>query len=219
MAVENSCLHRVLDIKNKEFGINASIKMEAPSVGLALELLFVLRNFEEDDFEEVLFTILKKVDWHSNTALWQIRNFFRKDPITTAEAIHKSLIQGYDLPEEIEKEAKESGDIAEEEPKAWGDIIASFCVIYEVDPNTVRKEYPFPYFLEMLSRMEQVKYQKRIERGLSTAFGMGGIKKEMSEEWFDRAGYNQTSDAVKGKTNPDKTVKDIEELKKKFRSQ
>ena len=186
MALETSLFYRVLIIRDKQY------KVEAPKVGLSLQLLYVMDHPKEPDFENVFLSLIQGLEFKNQLAFAEILRIWKIAPFEVVKAVKKMITQGYDLPKRVESETDDSGKKQE-----WSEILMEFSHIYQVDPLKVVVEYPFPFFMEMYNQIGKLKYRKRIENGLATGFGSGAIKEEFTTKWFDRAGYTEKKEKPK----------------------
>lgn len=153
--------------------------MDAPTVGVSIELLYCIQNYEEEDFEEVFFSLLKKLDWDSQLAVFEIRCHYRRHKLGVLKGIEKALMQGYSLPESLKtkdpkKKTRRTG---------WIEVISDFCAVYNVDPRTVWTEYPFAFFLELVNELERNRVKQRFEMGMGVSVGFGSIKEDTLNKW------------------------------------
>jgi len=201
MAIETSLFYRVLSVKGKQY------KLEAPTVGLSIQLLYVMERPKEPDFEDVFLSLLNKLEFADKMAYSELLRVWKLFPFEVTKAVKKAIVQGYSLPDGIKKDENRSGKKQE-----WSEIITEFCHIYQVDPYRVVQEYPFSFFLELYNQLGKLKYRKRIETGLATGFGFGSVPKKFTEKWFDHAGYTEPKPEPKKK----KVADTPEEIEKKI---
>ena len=179
--------------------------MGAPKTGVSIELLYCISNSDEDDFEDVFFTLIEKLEWHKGFSISELRRHFKSDPAGVIRGFKQAIIQGYELPQKMDDSKSKAKSMK------WSDLISQFCMVYGTDPMTVWRDYPFAFFLEFMRDLEKYRYQKRLEVGLGTAFGFGSIDREAKERWAKIA-YDVDPDDNKLKEKPkDKTDNEIKD--------
>lgn len=173
MSFELCSSERVVRLQGKEY------RVEAPSVGLGLQILYCLNNLKDDDDFEFLIQTLGKLNWNTNFISNALRIAFRNNPLSFAKGINNIVTQGYELPEELDKKVKE------EKPKIinWSYLLARYCEVYNANPADVWFHTPFPLFLHMNGEIEGIRYRRRIENMIGVGAGMGGVKERETKKW------------------------------------
>ena len=204
-------------ISDREIILNGRLyRIEAPPVGLGLQLLYALDNLNDVQDEEFLFGALDKLSWESPLAVSELRIAYRKDPKKFRRGIRALILQGYEITFETLKKAKEAKKSTGGEKggnRSWRYWVAEYCETYNTDPASVMISTPFCLFLEMTKEIERVKLRKRLETIYGTSGGFGGVDKEKLDEWASRA-YG--SENENGSESPKNRIDYEEELKKEL---
>lgn len=173
---EKSCFDRQVEINSTTYWV------EAPSLGLGLQILHVLDNLETEDDEQLLFRHLSKLEWSSTQAISDLRRLRKKNHFLFASHIKMIVMLGLELPKEIKKRVK---DLEDKKETAWRYMLAEYCRIFNANPYHVWDNTPFTFFVSMMKEIAPAQARNRLDMLLAVGHGMSGGK--VAEKWGETA--------------------------------
>lgn len=201
-------------LADREVYLNGRLfRIEAPPVGLGLQIIYTIENIESKQDEELLFHALSKLSWKSALAVHDLRLAYKKDRKRFQAGIRTLILQGYEVDiSELKKRLKQ--EKKDDQPFSWRYWIAEYASVFNTNPATIMRETPLPLFLEMMKELAGTKMRNRLETVSGVAGGFGSIGKEKIEEWQKQA-YNKQGDKER---QPEKTPTDTKsELRREIK--